>query len=322
MHDLQERIPTTDSTILAIGMLCFDEPRHAPRALRAILEQTHSNLVVRIFDNSTSAATFRALQPVIARDPRVSYVHNGSDLGAYRNAVQAFAWAASIGEFCAIASDHDVLRPQWAARLIAELRDDPDCVLAYSDVERIDEGGRSRPGNDAPSIASTSPLQRARSVLESKGMGNAFYGIYRSTVLEAVRLRRAITPDLLFILELAAHGTLRSVGERLYVRVDQRERLESSHLIDRQYERLGLNRFTFVPYWLRNASLILSGGFPPRRVTSPEFAIAATLLYLRRSVRHATKGRRRAIRRRLKRVRHLIERAAPWARSHLKGRTE
>jgi glycosyltransferase involved in cell wall biosynthesis len=50
---------------------------------------------------------------------------------------------ATRGEFLAFLDADDILRPAMLARCVAELRAKPDCVLAYTDAEIIDETGRA-----------------------------------------------------------------------------------------------------------------------------------------------------------------------------------
>ena len=159
---------------LAVGMLCFDQPHLAPRALQGLLAQTYRNLVIRVFDNSTSSEMALSLRPMIDRDRRVSYRNNGVNIGGYLNTVQALDWAAGAGDYVAIASDHDLVEATWAERLIAELESDDRCVTAFSDLRREDERGRGLPVVVMPSVVHPSPTRRVHEVLAARGVGNAF----------------------------------------------------------------------------------------------------------------------------------------------------
>lgn len=295
---------------LAVGLMAFNEPDRILKTLSRLVQQTHKNLVIRVFDNSTDHRVRLATQELLRADERVSFHSNGRNLGAHANGVQAMEWARSQGEFFAIASDHDIVSENWAESLIRELRMHPEAVSAFALVKRIDEFNNIVKAPIPVSIIDDSPLTRARLVMQrGAGSGNMFYGIHRTAALRALRIHRTITPDLIFVAEVCFHGTIRRVDDAIYTRLDQAERMNAPSLISRQYDRLGLAR-AIVPYWVRNAALILRGGFPPRRTTAPTFALVLALQYLRRTFSSRTRLPRKRLRRVVKTMtRRLSHRA-------------
>ena len=114
----------------------FNSAATVARAIESALAQTLGDLEIVCVDDGSSdgsaalARSYGDRLRVIAQDNRGP--------SAARN---AGARAAS-GEFVAFLDADDILRPAMLARCTAELRANPESVLAYSNAEIIDDAGR------------------------------------------------------------------------------------------------------------------------------------------------------------------------------------
>lgn len=116
------------------------------RAVRSVLEQTHSNLQVVIGDNATDPVTAGRLAALALHEDRVTMLRSETPLTAIRNFSRLFE--AARGKYFCWAADDDLRAPNYIATLVAALEADPDASLAFSDLALIDASGgldRARP---------------------------------------------------------------------------------------------------------------------------------------------------------------------------------
>lgn len=283
---------------LAVGVAAYEEPRRIVVALAALLHQQGVDVRVRVFDDSRSDDVAAAVAPLLEREPRLEYRRNPERLGLALNCHRAMRWAAEHGEFCSIGSDHDEVQPGWANRLIDALERVPSAVLASPLVRRLDADGREIDPRPSPvEILHPSPLVRAVRAVDLPRVGDLIYGISRREFFERIPFHPAPTSDRLAIVQAMSLGGVVHVPRVLYHRVDQERRARSTDLAARQRESMALTAEAADRWWIRNAGLLLAGGFSRPPVTGPVFATVAASAYLRRYVRRAVlRARRRSVR--------------------------
>jgi hypothetical protein len=127
-------------------------------------------------------------------------------------------------------SDHDAWHPYWAEHVLELLEREPQGVLAYPRVYRMNEAGSTLPSKNwtFTTAGLQSPAARVRAAVRHMSAGNMVYGIYRAEVLERAGVYRyALLPDRLLLTELSMHGHLLQVDSPLfYRRVTQPPSLE------------------------------------------------------------------------------------------------
>lgn len=138
-HAQPEPLVTVGIPVRTGGMLL-------ERAVRSVLEQTHSNLQVVIGDNATDPVTARRLAALALQDRRVTILRSEAPITAIRNFSRLFE--AARGEYFCWAADDDLRAPNYVATLVGALEANPDASLAFSDLALIDASGaldRARP---------------------------------------------------------------------------------------------------------------------------------------------------------------------------------
>lgn len=200
---------------VSIGLPVFDGERYLERAAESLLAQTYQDFELIVVDNASSDGTEAIGRALAARDPRVRYVRNETNIGAAPNFNRAFE--LSRGEYFKWAAHDDLCAPELIERCVSALDTDPDVVLAYPRTRIIDAD--DEPKEDYPSIEgvqSDDPVERFRTLV---GMGHKRFEIFGLIRREA--LRRAgpmgsyASGDCVLVVRLALQGRFTELPEFL-----------------------------------------------------------------------------------------------------------
>lgn len=206
---------------VTIGMFTHNEERYVREAVDSLLAQTFSDFRLILLDDCSTDDTPVILQQYAVEDDRVTYQRNESRRGYAANYRATFELAGSNGDYFAWAAGHDKHHPEWLAKMVKALDENPHAVLAYPETVRISETGERMP---VPSpLFDTSGLQpRQRISALSRngvGFGNMIYGLFRANVIrEAGVFPRRLLPDTLLLWHLSLYGSFVQINEELWFR--------------------------------------------------------------------------------------------------------
>jgi glycosyltransferase involved in cell wall biosynthesis len=203
--------------LLTIGLPVWNGERFIEEAIESHLAQTFEDFELVISDNDSTDRTEAICRSFEARDPRVRYVRQPTNLGAARN--YDFTLHHARGTYFKWSAHDDRLLPTFLAECVALLDRDPSTVLAHSLIRIIDEDGRTighhrrrwrRLGDGRPAVrfhdlvcSSVGPFEifgvvRRDRLLETKGHGN-WYASDRNLIAElALRGPFACVDEVLF----------------------------------------------------------------------------------------------------------------------------
>jgi glycosyltransferase involved in cell wall biosynthesis len=159
------------------------------------------------------------------RDRRVRYFKHQQRHGmvpTWREVVEIAQREYPAAEYFAWVSDHDRWDPRWLTRMLEELDQHPDAVLAYPQTLRIDESGALV--DKEPRAFETAGIGDARErwrqfCWNGFGAGDMVYGLVRLRALVAAGVfRPVLNPDRLLIAELSRLGEIHQVREPLWFR--------------------------------------------------------------------------------------------------------
>src|SRR5260370_23324994 len=150
---------------VSVGLPVFNGERYLARALGCLLAQDYQDFELIVSDNASTDATESICREYAARDPRLRYHRNETNIGASPNYNRVFGLAR--GEFFKWASHDDECHPSLVRRCLEKFEHAPAAaVLVFPRAEMIDETGRvlfSSP--DAISSSSSRPFVRLSKVL-------------------------------------------------------------------------------------------------------------------------------------------------------------
>jgi len=203
---------------VTIGLPVYNGENFLEQALEGLLAQTFTDFELIISDNASTDRTQEICQ-AYARDPRIRYVRQPTNIGAGPNHNMLVAMAR--GEYFKWASHDDLYDPELVARCVEALEAHPEMVLAHVYDASVDADGNvsALPAYNLDT-ANPKPHARLRSLLRVNG-GNDFYGVIPTKVLREVRPHHSYHhADRTFMAQLILYGPFIQVPEVLYYRRD------------------------------------------------------------------------------------------------------
>jgi glycosyltransferase involved in cell wall biosynthesis len=130
----------TNSPRVSIGLPVCNGEKYLRAALDSILGQTYADFELIISDNASSDATDAICREYAARDRRIRYYRNPTNVGAHWNYARVLDLARS--EYFKWAAHDDICHPSFLARCIEVLDRDASVVLCHTKTQLIDEHGQ------------------------------------------------------------------------------------------------------------------------------------------------------------------------------------
>lgn len=182
--------------------------------LKAIQRQSHENFTALISDDASDDGSPDICRS-FTRDSRFHLVVQAARLGWVGNCNWLLANAES--ELVCLIPHDDLVEPDYIHRLVTCLGAQPDCALAFTDIQvfgLLDEVYRQ------DSIRGTAP-ERVRSFIASHSDGTAFRGLIRRHALKTAGALRDnpmdnFAADVSWLARVAQAGELRRIPELLY----------------------------------------------------------------------------------------------------------
>ncbi len=213
-----------DKPRVSIGLPVHNGANFLAEALKSLLAQEYSDFEILLCDNASTDRTEEICREYAARDPRVRYFRNPTNLGAAPNFNLAFEM--SQGEFFRWHAHDDTTAPSFLGKCVQRLDADPGTVLCHSQVRILDQEGNLLEDHEyLPEMDSDSPLKRFSDLLFTKNRCFEVFGLIRSSVLKKTHLMGSFpVGDRVLLAELAFHGKFEEIPERLFFSRDHDSR--------------------------------------------------------------------------------------------------
>ena len=111
---------------VSLGLPVYNGENFIAQAIESILAQTFTDFELIITDNGSTDRTPKICEAYAARDRRVAYSRNPENLGAAPNFNRAFA--LSSGRYFKWVAHDDLIAPEFLARCVKVLDNDPSVV--------------------------------------------------------------------------------------------------------------------------------------------------------------------------------------------------
>lgn len=202
--------------LVSIGLPVYNGGAHLRAALDSLLSQDYANLELVISDNASNDETREICEEYAAREPRIRYFRNDTNLGAIKNFNRVAQLAR--GGYFAWASDHDRREPGNVSRCVEVMEADPTVVLCCPQTQWLEAD--DRPGQVITPRLDTRGLDRVsrfHSVLWGLDYCYQVYGlIRRETLMQTGLFRDCVGPDNVLLAELALLGAFAFVPQTLF----------------------------------------------------------------------------------------------------------
>ncbi len=203
------------SPLVSIGMPLYNEERYLRQTLDSLISQDYANFEIIISDNGSVDGTSNICQEYAAKDQRVHYYRNETNIGAAGNFQRVFELAQ--GDYFVWVAGHDLWHRTFLSRCLEILSQDASIVLCYPQALWINTDGQ--PLGLIPSSVETRGLDRiSRLNVVLWGLGYCYpvYGLISSQALRKVSLGlQVIATDAIILAELSLLGAFAHITEPL-----------------------------------------------------------------------------------------------------------
>lgn len=200
---------------VSVGLAVYNGEPFLRQAIESILAQTYRDFELILSDNASADRTAEICREYAARDSRIRYHRNPTNIGGVNNENQTFAM--SRGAYFRLAAHDDVCAPTLLERCVEVLDSRPEVVLCHSAMVEIDAVGKELRVRNGTEGTSARPHQRFRELSWRYYPCEATYGLIRSEVLRKTRLQQNYTgSDRVLLCELGLLGPFHLITEPLF----------------------------------------------------------------------------------------------------------
>jgi hypothetical protein len=199
--------------------------------LESVRMQTVDDMRVLISVDKSDDRTLETCMEFAEQDSRFRVFPQMRRLGWAQNVNWLLRRVES--EFASIIPHDDVISPLYLERLVAELRQRPEAVLAFCDMATFGEQDGIRTGPEVQGDLFT----RILCFLSTSTMAEAWRGVFRSDVLQRAGYHEEMNgaaADQVWLLRLVVEGCLIRVPETLY-----RKRLHARSVVSAAFDEWG-----------------------------------------------------------------------------------
>lgn len=207
---------STNYPRVTIGLPVYNGQNYLAETMESLLAQTYTDFELVICDNASTDRTEAICREFAARDERVRYHRNETNIGASANYNRVFELGR--GAYFKWAAHDDLLAPTYLERCVEVLDNNPDVVLVYPQAKAIDDKGevvKVYPGKHA--FNSPEPRERFYEFVLDPHPVVAVFGLMRREVLGRTRLiGKYAGSDRPLLSELSLLGKFYEVPEHLF----------------------------------------------------------------------------------------------------------
>lgn len=201
---------------VSIGVPVYNGEKYLREALDSLLCQEYDDFEIIVSDNASSDSTAGICREYAARDRRIHYHRNESNIGSAPNYRRVFDLAR--GEFFKWLAYDDRVHPRFIRRCLEEFESAPSSVvLVYPQCELIDERGEVLgQAEDHVDTRHRRSWRRLAHVLRHVSYAYPVGGLIRSECLRRTQLEGTTAYwDMVLLVELSLYGEIREIPEVL-----------------------------------------------------------------------------------------------------------
>jgi glycosyltransferase involved in cell wall biosynthesis len=193
--------------LVSIGVPVYNGERFLRRTLDSLVAQTYPHLEIIVCDNASTDGTADIGRECAARDSRVRYVRNETNLGAIPNFLKTLALAS--GTYFAWTAADDV-RPAGAIEAcLRALEGRPDAVMAHGPLEiDLPRQGTSTRVDNRVNLTAARPSERVRAFTGELSHVAFMFGLHRVSVLREMRYGNHVAGDYFVCLQMSQRGPI------------------------------------------------------------------------------------------------------------------
>lgn len=224
---------------VSVGLPVYNGQRYLAKTLDSLLNQTFDDFEIIISDNASTDDTNAICRDYAARDSRIRYYRNETNIGAMRN--HNLTFQRSSGIYFRWNGNDDICQPQYLERCVTVLDNDPSVVLSHSRTRLIGEDDTDLIYDQSSGLftdkeglvriekpdrifaESSDAFTRFRDALVSITTCHHILGLMRSDVLRRTNLFGSYyRADRALLIEVSLYGRFQEVPEELFLKREHR----------------------------------------------------------------------------------------------------
>jgi len=209
--------------LVSIGIPVYNGARFIRQALEHLLAQTYTHLELVICDNASTDDTGTICQEYAARDARVRYYRNPTNVGLTNNF--CLAVARSTGTYFAWAAADDRKPPTAVEACVRVLQAQPAAVMAHGIVLVQSEGRDDLvPFTNAVDLTMPDAAARIRAFTAGLTHNAIVYGLYRLETLRQARFCYCLGQEYLLCLQMCLLGPVAYTSTPIVIFAERKPR--------------------------------------------------------------------------------------------------
>jgi len=215
--DSMSHLPGT-GPLVTVGLPVYNAERHVAHAIECLLAQTFRDFVIVASDNASTDRTGEICRAYAARDPRIRYHRNATNIGMAGNYNLTFSMARSKYFRWATADDYSA--PEMLADAVAVMEADPAIALCYPRAYFVDADGRETGRwEDGLHLVQDDPVARFKAVVRGIGRVHHHLGLMRVDCMARTGLiAKHVASDIGFVAEMALYGKFFQIPKHQFYR--------------------------------------------------------------------------------------------------------
>ena len=230
--------PSTARPRVSVGLPVYNGAGFLAGAIESLLAQTFTDFELILSDNASTDSTQQIGLAYAAKDARVRYHRNETNIGASGNHNRTIELCR--GEYFLWFGHDDLCAPTYLARCVEVLDRDPGLVLVSTRITDVDETGSAMVNEnvqrgiavraDQMAIDATEPHRRFAALSSLNHQCELIFGMMRSAVLKQTRLHgNYADADRVLLAELALRGRFALIPDTLFFRREHAHRSTRLH---------------------------------------------------------------------------------------------
>jgi hypothetical protein len=206
---------------VTVGVPVRNGAAYLSASLDSLVAQDYDDIEIVISDNASTDETPEICGHYAARDDRIRYVRQPTDIGAAGN-FNFLVGEARCPLYKSLSHD-DLIAPSLVRRCVDRLEERPEAVLAFAGTRVLDADGVEVDDEDPPArwTSAAAPSGRLRDLFADHARSHLHHcfpvmGVLRTEPLRQTRLIQPFqSSDTVLLVELALRGGFAEVPERL-----------------------------------------------------------------------------------------------------------
>ena len=202
--------------LISIGMPVYNGEKLLHQALRTFLEQTHDQFEIVIVDNASSDNTKTICLEYCAKDSRIRYYRNSSNIGVYANFRRVLE--LSSGDYFMWAGVDDIRAPNTLEICLKALLKNKRAVMVHGPVLSQGKGSETlvEIANGA-NLSHSRAAARIRAFIKGIEHNAILYGLYRRDAVTRGTFGNCLGQDYLLGLQMCLLGPIEYVPTPMIV---------------------------------------------------------------------------------------------------------